>query len=56
MLSRNVIGSSNDTIEILKNIKSYKVSGFELIIATADERTAAIKNGLINLVNYRIHL
>ncbi|ENM1949012.1 Ig-like domain repeat protein, partial [Citrobacter braakii] len=50
------IGPSNDTIEILKNIKSYKVSGFDLIITTAEGSTATIKDGLTNLVLGKVKL
>ena len=55
MASTN-IGPSNDTIEILKNIKSYKVSGFDLIITTAEGSTATVKDGLTNLVLGKVKL
>ncbi|WP_370602687.1 Ig-like domain-containing protein (plasmid) [Citrobacter cronae] len=55
MASTN-IGPSNDTIEILENIKSYKVSGFDLVITTAEGSTTTIKDGLTNLVLGKVKL
>ncbi|MBU5388914.1 Ig-like domain-containing protein [Citrobacter cronae] len=55
MASTN-IGPSNGTIEILENIKSYKVSGFDLIITTAEGSTTTIKDGLTNLVLGKVKL
>lgn len=48
--------SDSTTREILNDIKSYKVSGFDLIVTTSDGTTTTLKDGLTNLVLGKVEL
>lgn len=47
---------SDVKFESITDIKSYKVSGFDLVITTADGNTTTLKDGLTNLVLGNIEL
>ncbi|EFP1333974.1 Ig-like domain repeat protein [Salmonella enterica] len=59
MTTKNNIYSTekpNIKPESVTDIKSYKVSGFDLIVTTADGNTTTLKDGLTNLVLGNIEL
>lgn len=59
MTTKNDIYSTekpNIKPESVTDIKSYKVSGFDLIVTTADGNTTTLKDGLTNLVLGNIEL
>ncbi|VDZ81404.1 large repetitive protein [Salmonella bongori] len=59
MTTKNDISSTekpNVKPESVTDIKSYKVSGFDLIVTTADGNTTTLKDGLTNLVLGNIEL
>ncbi|SUG21903.1 large repetitive protein [Salmonella enterica subsp. arizonae] len=57
-MKENTSSTDNTNLkpETISDIKSYKVSGFDLIVTTSNGNTTTLKDGLTNLVLGNVEL